>query len=192
MPSNLLKTIKNLFRWHSYYQRAWWDIFISSFPCLVVTASTGTGVWVSGFLCMKFCVCSTLCLLLSTPLIPEQSKHKGWWSVCQVRKTNKHPEQCHPFPFSRAEFPSQVKRKTHKWKKSSHWTKPFSCFSLLYQFLVPGVQLSYWCPDKIFTAAEHRLHTEWQGPALKPCWEIFSLGTLLYFYFCTTFGVPAP
>lgn len=64
------------------------------------------------------------------------------------KQTNKHPEQCRLFPFSRAESPSQVKRKTRKRKKPSHWTKPFSCFSLLYQFLVPGVQLSYWWPTR--------------------------------------------
>lgn len=49
------------------------------------------------------------------------------------KQTNKHPEQCCLFPFSRAESPSQVKRKRCKRNKSSHWTKPFSCFSLLYQ-----------------------------------------------------------
>lgn len=148
-------------------------LFISLFTCGYLLQT-----WVLGFLCMKFCVCSALFLLLSTPLIPKQNKCKGWWRSCVGPGQRKAVPSLSP-QQDRVSKPSE--KKNTQGRKSSHWTKPFSCFSLLYQFLVPGVHCSYWSPDTIFTAAEHRLHTEQQGPVLKTCWEIFSLGTLLYF-----------
>lgn len=93
---------------------------------------------------MKFCVCSTLCLLLSTPLIPEQSKHKGWWSVCQVRKTNKQTNtQNSAIPFPSAGQSLQV-----KWKgKHISGKNPLTGRS---HFLVFLFYISFWSQGSSF------------------------------------------
>jgi hypothetical protein len=68
---------------------------------------------------MKFCACSALSPLLSTPLIPKQKHDKDFVWGCVKEKC------CRPFPFSREESLSQIKRKIHK-ENSPHWKKPFS------------------------------------------------------------------
>lgn len=89
---------------------------------------TDTGVWVSGFLCMKFCVCSARCLLFSTPLIPKQSKCEGWWSICRVRNKQTNTQN------SAVPFPSAGQSLQLKWKENHIEKKILSLDEAIFLF----------------------------------------------------------